>query len=197
MLSAVNLSRSYAGVPVVRGASIEVGRGQIHALVGENGAGKSTMLRMIAGLVQPDSGTVEVDGEALQGAGRRSALRAGIAMVTQELAAIPARTVVENVFLGHRSRPLGDARRIFGGAYERLCERAGIWIDPLARAGSLSLADRQLLEILRALATEPRVLLLDEPTTAMGFDQSEKFSRLMSESRRIGARHLVGFAPSR
>ena len=107
MLSAVNLSRSYAGVPVVRGASIEVGRGQIHALVGENGAGKSTMLRMIAGLVQPDSGTVEVDGEALQGAGRRSALRAGIAMVTQELAAIPARTVVENVFLGHRSRPLG------------------------------------------------------------------------------------------
>ena len=107
MLSAVNLSRSYAGVPVVRGASIEVGRGQIHALVGENGAGKSTMLRMIAGLVQPDSGTVEVDGEALQGAGRRSALRAGIAMVTQELAAIPARTVVENVFLGHRSRPAG------------------------------------------------------------------------------------------
>jgi rhamnose transport system ATP-binding protein len=181
VLSAVNLSRSYAGVPVVRGASIEVGRGQIHALVGENGAGKSTMLRMIAGLVQPDSGTVEVDGEALQGAGRRSALRAGIAMVTQELAAIPARTVVENVFLGHRSRPLGDARRIFGGAYERLCERAGIWIDPLARAGSLSLADRQLLEILRALATEPRVLLLDEPTTAMGFDQSEKFSRLMSD----------------
>ena len=107
MLSAVNLSRSYAGVPVVRGASIEVGRGQIHALVGENGAGKSTMLRMIAGLVQPDSGTVEVDGEALQGAGRRSTLRAGIAMVTQELAAIPARTVVENVFLGHRSRPAG------------------------------------------------------------------------------------------
>jgi rhamnose transport system ATP-binding protein len=186
MLSAVDLSRSYAGVQVVRRASIEVGRGQIHALVGENGAGKSTMLRMIAGLVQPDFGRIEVDGEALQGAGRRSALRAGIAMVTQELAAIPARTVIENVFLGHRSRAIGDARQIFRPAYERLCERAGIWLDPLARAGSLSLAERQLLEILRALATEPRVLLLDEPTTAMGFDQSENFSRLMSDLARTG-----------
>ena len=104
MLSATGLTKSYSGVRVVNDASIEVGAGEIHALVGENGAGKSTLLRMIGGFVRPEAGVVNIDGVAVAGRGRGANLRAGIAVVTQELAAIPARSVIENVFLGHPLR---------------------------------------------------------------------------------------------
>jgi ribose transport system ATP-binding protein len=186
MLSAVGLSKSYSGVRVVDGASIEVGSGEIHAVVGENGAGKSTLLRMIGGLVRPDAGLVSVDGVALPGRGRTANLRAGIAIVTQELAAIPARSVIENVFLGHRSSLIGTARANFRSQYDELCQMAGVRLDPDIPAGQLSLGDLQMLEILRALALKPKVLLLDEPTTTMGFDQSERFAKLMLELAQRG-----------
>jgi ABC-type sugar transport system ATPase subunit len=186
MLSASELTKSYAGVTVVNSASIEVPSGEIHALVGENGAGKSTLLRMIAGLVRPDSGTVTVDGQDIGGRGRAHSLRAGVAMVTQEMAAIPSRSVIENVYLGVRTRPVGTARANFGTTYEELCGETGIRLDPGARVSTLSQADRQLLEILRALAARPKVLLLDEPTTAMSFDQSAGFTRLMRDLSRQG-----------
>jgi len=179
MLSASGLIKSYAGVKVVNAASVEVASGEIHALVGENGAGKSTMLRMIAGLVRPDSGTITVADQEIGGRGPAHSLKAGVAMVTQEMAAIPSRSVIENVYLGVRARPVGTARANFRTRYEKLCEEAGIWLNPGARVFTLSQADRQQLEILRALAARPRVLLLDEPTTAMSFDQSARFAELI------------------
>lgn len=186
MLSVSSLSKSYAGHPVVDRVSLEVKRGEIHAIVGENGAGKTTLLQMIAGLVRSDSGIVTVDGVPVPAHGRVAALRAGIAMVTQELAAIPSRSVLENVYLGRKSAPIGSARAHFSGEYERLTRDSGIYLNPRALAGTLSLAERQVLEILRALAINPKVLLLDEPTTAMSFDQSENFRRLAGELSRQG-----------
>jgi ribose transport system ATP-binding protein len=186
MLSASGLTKSYAGVKVVNSASVEVASGEIHALVGENGAGKSTMLRMIAGLVRPDAGTITVADQEIGGRGTPHSLKAGVAMVTQEMAAIPARSVIENVYLGVKTRPVGTARANFGARYEKLCAEAGIWLNPGARVFTLSQADRQQLEILRALAARPRVLLLDEPTTAMSFDQSARFAELIRDLARQG-----------
>jgi rhamnose transport system ATP-binding protein len=186
MLSASGLTKSYAGVKVVNSASVEVASGQVHALVGENGAGKSTMLRMIAGLVRPDSGTITVAEQEIGGRGPAHSLKAGVAMVTQEMAAIPSRSVIENVYLGVKTRPVGTARANFSARYEKLCAEAGIWLNPGARVFTLSQADRQQLEILRALAARPRVLLLDEPTTAMSFDQSARFAELIRELARQG-----------
>ena len=186
MLSASGLTKSYAGVKVVNSASVEVASGEIHALVGENGAGKSTMLRMIAGLVRPDAGTITVAEQEIGGRGTPHSLKAGVAMVTQEMAAIPSRSVIENVYLGVRTKPVGTARANFGARYEQLCAETGIWLNPGARVFTLSQADRQQLEILRALAARPRVLLLDEPTTAMSFDQSARFAELIGELARQG-----------
>jgi rhamnose transport system ATP-binding protein len=186
VLSVRSLSKSYAGHPVVDRVSVDVERGEIHAIVGENGAGKTTLLQMIAGLVRSDSGTVSVDGVFIPARGRITALRAGIAMVTQELATIPSRSVLENVYLGCKSPPLGSARAHFSADFEKLTHDAGIYLNPTVSAGALSLADRQLLEILRALAADPKVLLLDEPTTAMSFDQSDNFRRLVGELAQQG-----------
>lgn len=166
--------------------SLVVERGEIHAIVGENGAGKTTLLQMIAGLVRGDSGGVSVDGVPIPPKGRVPALRAGIAMVTQELATIPSRSVLENVYLGRKSPPFGGARTHFSPDFEKLTRDSGIYLNPTAAAGALSLADRQLLEILRALAIDPKVLLLDEPTTAMSFDQAENFRRLVSKLAQQG-----------
>lgn len=166
--------------------SFDVERGEIHAIVGENGAGKTTLLQMIAGLVRSDAGGVTVDGVPVPARGRVAALRAGIAMVTQELATIPSRSVLENVYLGRSAPPLGSARAHFSRDFAKLNRDTGIYLNPNAPAGTLSLADRQLLEILRALAVDPKVLLLDEPTTAMSFDQSEHFRRLVSDLAQQG-----------
>jgi ABC-type sugar transport system ATPase subunit len=186
MLSASELTKSYAGVKVVNSASVEVASGEVHALIGENGAGKSTMLRMIAGLVRPDSGTITVADQDIGGRGTPHSLKAGVAMVSQEMAAIPSRSVIENVYLGVKTKPVGTARANFGARYEQLCAETGIWLNPGARVFTLSQADRQQLEILRALAARPRVLLLDEPTTAMSFDQSARFAELIRELARQG-----------
>lgn len=179
MLAAKDLSKSYAGHPVVDRVSVSVRPGEVHAIVGENGAGKTTLLQMIAGLVPCDSGKVFVGEAEVAAKGRVAALRAGIAMVTQELAAIPARSVLENVYLGLKVPPLGSARAHFRASFEALSRSSGITLDPTVAAGTLSLAERQHLEILRALAIGPKVLLLDEPTTAMSFDQAERFSQLI------------------
>ncbi len=161
--------------------SLDVERGEIHAIVGENGAGKTTLLQMIAGLVRSDTGSVRIDGVVVPSRGRVAALRAGIAMVTQELATIPARSVLENVYLGRAAPPVGSARAHFSRDFAQLVADTGFALNPNQLAGALSLADRQLLEIIRALAADPKVLLLDEPTTAMSFDQSEHFRDLVVE----------------
>ena len=168
MLQLDNISKRYGPAEVLNRVGLTVRAGEIHGLVGENGAGKSTLVRVAAGLVRPDQGRVLVEGKGLRAGARQVARAAGIEIVTQELTSVPARPVLENVFLGMRVAPFGSLRRSAAlQRFEQLCSETGFALPPFALAGELSIADRQVLEVLRCLVRDPRVLILDEATSSL------------------------------
>ncbi len=168
MLLASGLSKTYGGVQALRGAGIRLDRGEIHALVGENGAGKSTMVKILSGVVRKDSGTISIDDNQVDYHSPRGAATHGIAIVSQELSLFPDLTVAENLFPQDLPRRRG---LLDFDAMERrarpVLSLLGLDLPTRVTVGSLGLADQQLLEISRALLTEPTVLILDEPTSAL------------------------------
>ncbi|QNE35360.1 sugar ABC transporter ATP-binding protein [Leifsonia shinshuensis] len=162
------LSKSYPGVVALDAVDLRVPAGTIHGLVGENGAGKSTLLKCVAGAITPDGGTVSVDGTAIT-ADLHAAELAGVAMIYQELTIVPELTALENVFLGAMPTRFGVVdRKAARARYRELAERIGASVRPGTRARLLSTSVQQQLEIMRALAGERRVLILDEPTASLG-----------------------------
>ncbi|HTW98426.1 MAG TPA: ATP-binding cassette domain-containing protein, partial [Acidimicrobiales bacterium] len=185
MLELEGISKRYGPTNVLDGVSLTLERGQVHALVGENGAGKSTLMRIGAGMVRPDHGRVLVDGKALRSATPRAARAAGVEIVTQELTSVPARTVLENVFLGMRVAAVGSlARSAASRRFGQVCAESGFDLDPGAVVRDLSIADRQILEVLRCLIRRPGVLILDEPTSSLDNDRA---ARLLALLRRQSA----------
>jgi general nucleoside transport system ATP-binding protein len=163
-LELAGIHRTFGSVHALRGADFTLLPGEIHALLGENGAGKTTLMRIAAGLLRPTSGVIRIGGVPRPALGPRSARRLGIGMVHQHFTSIPAFTVAENVALaaGWPVAPEPLRRRV-----RALCERVGLTLDPDTRAERLSVGLRQRLEIVKALAAEARMLLLDEPTAAL------------------------------
>ncbi|MEF2976773.1 sugar ABC transporter ATP-binding protein [Subtercola sp. YIM 133946] len=168
LLIASELVKNYGAVQAVAGVSISCRRGEVLALVGENGAGKSTVAKILAGAVSPTSGSLSVDGVELRAASVRDSRRIGVACAFQELALVPEWTVAENLEL-----PDGRALHGFSQKKSVLAARQTLaaldlgQIDATATVGSLSLADRQLVEIARALASKPKLLILDEASSAL------------------------------
>ncbi|WP_407932983.1 ABC transporter ATP-binding protein [Jannaschia ovalis] len=164
MLELNGLTKAYPGVVANDDVSFRVARGGVHALLGENGAGKSTLVKTIYGLVKPDRGTMRLDGRPFAPAEPRAARAAGVAMVFQHFSLFEALSVAENVALGMedppRSRDL--ARRI-----REVSETYGLPLDPHARVGDLSAGERQRVEIVRCLLQDPRLLIMDEPTSVL------------------------------
>lgn len=163
------VSKHYGGVQAVRGASLTLRGGLVHALLGENGAGKSTIVKMLGGAVRPDSGSIWLEGRQLQLASPRSALQHGISVLSQEPALFPDLTAWENMFVGRRLKSrfgLLDSASMRDKAAEAL-DRLGVSINPDVQVGSLSVAERQSIEIAKALLADARVLVLDEPTAAL------------------------------
>jgi ribose transport system ATP-binding protein len=169
-IEAFDVSHAFGGVEALSDAMLSASFGEVHALVGENGAGKSTLIKIIGGTIRPDAGTVCIAGEDATALGPSGARRLGIGTVFQELTLFPWLTVAENLFVGREPRGwtrLIQRRKLAGLAKEAF-ERYDVeGIDPRALAGSLSLAQRQIVEITAAFMREPRVLLLDEPTSAL------------------------------
>jgi len=185
LVEALGISKRFGGVQALDDVSIAITAGQIHGLVGENGAGKSTLAKVIGGVHRPDAGELLVDGERVSFHAPRDALAAGIATIAQEIALVPARTVMENVMLGIESNSAGvvrthEVRRRF----DELNERAGFGLDPLAVVRTLRTAEQQKAEILRAIARNARLLLMDEPTAALTRDETE---RLLDTIRALAA----------
>ena len=163
-----DVRKSFGAVHAVRGVSFSVAEGEAHALVGENGAGKSTLLKILAGILTPDAGRLFWKDQPLDLASPRDALERGIGMVYQEMLSFPNLTVTGNIFAGREIVSGGRLReREMRARTRALLDELHLAIDPDARAESLSAAHRQLLQVARALAFDCRILVLDEPTTAL------------------------------
>jgi ribose transport system ATP-binding protein len=184
------ITKSFAGNTVLAGVDLAAGAGEVHALVGENGAGKSTLMKILAGVHQPDAGEILIDGEPRVFAGPADALRSGVAMIYQELSLAPHLTVAENIFLGReplKLAPIGfiNTRELNARAGAML-QDFGFEINPRARLGRLSAADRQLVEIARAIVEAKRVIVMDEPTSSLTNQEVGELFRLIRDLKSRG-----------
>ena len=164
VLSIKGLTKAYPGVVANSDVSFEVMEGEVHALLGENGAGKSTLVKMIYGLVKPDHGTMTFQGKAYAPSEPRAARAAGVAMVFQHFSLFDALNVAENIALGMEHPPrLAD----LAGRIREVSETYGLPLDPFRTVGDLSAGERQRVEIIRCLLQDPRLLIMDEPTSVL------------------------------
>src|SRR2546423_7663509 len=184
------ITKSFAGNNVLAGVNLSVSAGEAHALVGENGAAKSTLMKVLAGVYQPDAGEVLIDGEPVRFFRPADALARGVAMIYQELSLAPHLTVAENIFLGReplRFAPLAVVnRREMNERAARLLAGYGFPIDPRARVKRLSAADRQLVEIARATVEAQRVIVMDEPTSSLTAHETAELFRLIRDLKARG-----------
>jgi ribose transport system ATP-binding protein len=169
------ISKHYGAVTALQGVDFTLCRGEVMALLGENGAGKSTLVKILAGLERPDTGAIEIDGQSIRLRTPSQSLQAGVAYVTQELSIIGPLSVAENICLGGGERdPIWTERRLTERVRPFL-GRVGLDnMDPMTPAGSLSVAQQQLVEIARLLSRNARILILDEPTAALSDAEIEK-----------------------
>jgi rhamnose transport system ATP-binding protein len=184
--------KSFGPVVALRSGSLTVHPGSIHALVGENGAGKSTIVKIIAGLYQRDAGEFLLHGESVDFSSTAASKNAGIAVIYQEPTLFPDLSVTENLFMGRQ--PLGAGRRIDRKAMhaeaQSLFQRLGVHLDPRRLAEGLSIADQQIIEIAKAISLDASVLVMDEPTAALsGVEVDRLFA--VARSLRDEGRALV------
>jgi rhamnose transport system ATP-binding protein len=181
------IGKRFGGQVALRDASLKIRPGTVHALVGENGAGKSTLGRIVAGLIQPSEGSMFVRGREVSYRKPASALRDGISMIAQEIALAPDLTVAENVMLGFEERRnLFLSRRATYRRCEELVDETGFELELGRKVSELSLAKQQEVEILRALARQSRVIVMDEPTAALGAADSEALHLYIKKLRATG-----------
>jgi rhamnose transport system ATP-binding protein len=191
LLSVRAIEKSFPGVRALSGVSFDAASGEVHALLGENGAGKSTLIKIVSGVFPPDRGEVLVDGKPVDLARPDDARRAGIATIYQELLLFPELTVAENIFMGHA--PRAGLRRIDWRAMRQKTNAllASLEIHDLEAdriVGSLSVGNRQRVEILRALSQDARILIMDEPTAAL---TEYDVTRLFDIVRKLKARGVA------
>ncbi|MBE7158333.1 MAG: sugar ABC transporter ATP-binding protein, partial [Rhodospirillales bacterium] len=177
MLQARGISKAFSGVPALSNGQLDLRAGSIHALCGGNGAGKSTFLNIVTGIIRRDKGTIRLKGREVDFRGPREALDAGISIITQELSPIPGMTVAENLYLGQLPKRFGGLMVNWRALYQRaenLLETLGFKIDPRRKMSELSLAQIQLVEIAKAMnRPDASVLIMDEPTSALGEQETE------------------------
>jgi inositol transport system ATP-binding protein len=188
LLEVHRVSKAFPGVVALDDVTLRLGHGSVHGLIGENGAGKSTLMKIVAGVCAPDSGELRLEGRALRLGSPRQALECGIAMIHQELNLMPSMSVAENIWI--RREPLNALGIIRHRELHRrtrvLLERLAVDIDPEAELGTLSIAARQMVEIARALSYGSRIIIMDEPTSALTEHDAERLFALIHELKAQG-----------
>jgi ribose transport system ATP-binding protein len=194
LLALRDIGKSFLGVRVLEGVDLDVWPGEVHAVVGENGAGKSTLMKVVSGVYAPDEGTVEFAGTLRTFHGPRDAQQVGIGIVHQEFNLLPERTVAENVYLGHEPvrRGLVDRKAMLSRTAALLDSIGESSLPPGARVGQLGVARQQVVEIVKALALDARLLIMDEPTAALADHEVEQLYALVRrlQERGIGVLYV-------
>jgi inositol transport system ATP-binding protein len=188
LLRMTGISKSFPGVQALDDVHLDVRPATVHALMGENGAGKSTLMKVLAGIYQADAGTIEFNGETVDIPDSATALRLGISMIHQELSPVPEMIVAENIYIGRqpvnrfglidRQRMVADARALF--------QRWQIDLDPRRVMKTLSVAQTQMVEIAKAISYDSRLIIMDEPTSAITEREVEHLHRMIRSLRESG-----------
>jgi ribose transport system ATP-binding protein len=188
ILEMKDISKTFPGVKALTNVSLTVYPGEIHALMGENGAGKSTLMKILSGAYQADpGGEIRINGQPVTIDGPLTARHHGISIIYQELSLAPNLTVAENMLLGreHKSGPMVD-RRSMETACQTVLDRLGVHFKATTKVSELSMAERQLVEIARALIANSRILVMDEPTTSLSSRETEAMFALVRQLRAEG-----------
>jgi ABC-type sugar transport system ATPase subunit len=190
-LAARNVTKAYPGVVALDDVTFDVAPGEVHALVGENGAGKSTLMKVVSGATTPDTGSITICGNEVSPGDPRISAEAGLAMIYQELTIVPGLTAAQNVFLGITPQRLGWVQRAaMRRRFDALQQEVAVDIDPDTPAGELPVPKQRILEVMRALARDRRVVVMDEPTASLGQDDREHLQSVVRRLR-AGGRAVV------
>jgi ribose transport system ATP-binding protein len=173
LLETQGIYKSFFGVEVLTDIEVDVDKGEIHGLVGENGAGKSTFCKIVAGVYTKDRGTITMDGEEADIQNPRDGHRFGIAMVQQEPQLVPTLTVAENLGLARGNLPLHVSRGKLNSIAQELLSELDVSLNPRVKASSLRVPDRQMVEIAKALSMNAQLIILDEPTAALSYREEQ------------------------
>jgi ribose transport system ATP-binding protein len=187
LLEVRKLIKSFPGVRALKGVSLTLGRGEVLAVIGENGAGKSTLMKILAGVQRPDSGEIALDGQVMELRNVHDSLRAGIALIHQELNLADNLDVAANIFLGREPLKGGliDTARMRREAQQFL-EAVGLVVDPSTLVSTLTIGHQQLVEIAKALSVNARVLIMDEPTSSLSSHEAENLFKVIRDLRSRG-----------
>ena len=187
LLRLTSIGKRFPGVQALDNAELEVLPGEIHALLGENGAGKSTLINILSGAQQPDSGTIELGGEKVTMASPHDAQRRGVVTIYQEFTLAPNMTIAENVFIGREpgSGVFVDWRKM-AAETRAITTQLGLQLRPMSIVRNLSVAEQQMVEIARALSMKSRLIVMDEPTSALSLSEVEKLFRIMRDLKAQG-----------
>jgi ribose transport system ATP-binding protein len=190
LLELIDITRAFPGVVALDRVSLSVGRGEVLGLIGENGAGKSTLMKILGGVIAPTSGSIRIDGVERQSLSVADAITAGIAFVHQELNLFDNLDVAANVFMGREPLRGGLLKLIDRDLLHRrvqpLLDRLGVDFQPDTPVAELSLAQMQLLEIVKALSLDARVVIMDEPTSSLTLTETERLMQVIKDLRAHG-----------
>ena len=190
LLKVEGLTKRFPGVVALDGVDLEARAGEVHAICGENGAGKSTLIKMLTGAYTPDSGTINFEGQIYHGLTPRKAMGVGIACIYQELNLIPHLSVAENIFLGREiylaeKINVLDRKQMREKAAELLAD-LGLAISPTARVGTLGVGHQQMIEICRAMWSNAKLIIMDEPTSSLSEKEADDLFRVMAQMKARG-----------
>ncbi|NLA93379.1 MAG: sugar ABC transporter ATP-binding protein, partial [Spirochaetales bacterium] len=189
ILELQNVSKTFPGVRALDNVRFNLKRGEIHSIMGENGAGKSTFIKIITGVYSPDEGEMLFEGEPVVITGTNDSQKLGIAAIYQHVTSYPELSVTENIFIGHEIIHPRSKRLLWKQMHSEakaLLEQLGATFDPRTRMGALSVAQQQIVEIAKALSVNAKVIIMDEPTAALTNRESEELYRITEQLRDDG-----------
>ncbi|GAB1481804.1 sugar ABC transporter ATP-binding protein [Treponema sp.] len=187
VLSLKGISKRYGGLQALDAVNLEVTRGEVHALIGENGAGKSTLMKVLGGIVKRDSGTIIFDGKEVIFNNPQDALKSGVAIIHQELSMLPELNILENVYMGRMPKKgfSIDWKKLEIDTRAQL-EKVGFCIDPHTLVKTLSMSQRQLVEIAKALSVNASLIVMDEPSSSLAEAEVEKLFQVIADLKKAG-----------